>query len=95
LSQDDKTGLGSGKYLVLKKDFYGWAQKRTDSFVLSPCKDDQYGSASRSALLTYAKRIKRTNPTLAADITRWVRRIQYDIQGEHRAQQRTEKARST
>jgi len=80
----NRVGLVS-KYVVMKRGPEGLVQKRSDSFVLSPTKDDQYGSASRTALLTYAKRIKRTNAALAADLVRWVRRIQRDIQTEHRA----------
>jgi hypothetical protein len=40
-------------------------------FVLKPAGDDAYASASRIAMLAYAKHIKDTNPDLCRDLTEW------------------------
>jgi hypothetical protein len=40
-------------------------------FVLKPAGDDAYASASRTAMLAYAKHIKDTNPDLCRDLTEW------------------------
>jgi len=42
--------------------------KRSWCFVLSPDKDDEYGKASRAAMLSYAKAIEPTNKQLANDL---------------------------
>ena len=55
---------------------FGAFQKRTWCFVLSPEKDDAYGTASRRAMLQYAKDIGETNPELACDLREKV----FDIQ---------------
>ena len=47
-------------------------------FVLSPNKQDEYGEASRRAMITYANSIRPTNPQLAQDLTAWVVRIEDD-----------------
>jgi hypothetical protein len=49
--------------------------KRSWCFVLSPEKADEYGAASRAAMVAYANEILRTNPRLANDIRARVRRI--------------------
>lgn len=41
-------------------------------FVLNPTKHDEYGIASRTAILTYAKSIEEINPYLAADLRNWI-----------------------
>ena len=44
-------------------------------FVLNPTKDDDYGVASRNAIRTYAKSIKKTNAQLASELENWVNGI--------------------
>jgi len=44
-------------------------------FVLNPTKDDEYGEASRLAILAYANHIKTTNPDLARDLFIWVNKL--------------------
>jgi len=42
--------------------------KRTWCFVLSPEKDDEYGKASRAAMMAYADSIEGTNQRLSTDL---------------------------
>jgi len=44
-------------------------------FVLTPCKTNNYGKASRKALLVYAKAIKKENPLLSTQLITWVANI--------------------
>ena len=61
----------------------GWI-KRTWSFVLSPAKRDEYGDASRNALVAYATSIVRKNPALAREIRAYLRAIDEEIRYEAR-----------
>lgn len=45
-------------------------------FVLNPSKKDEYGRASRNAMLMYALTIKDTNKELATDLRQWVKSIE-------------------
>ena len=40
-------------------------------FVLNPTKRDEYGKASREAMLEYARQIEEANPELASDLYQW------------------------
>lgn len=40
-------------------------------FVINPAGDDIYASASRSALIDYARVIKKVNPRLARSLEQW------------------------
>lgn len=72
MSEHDDKGLVQ-KYLVFKWEKDGrWAEKTTPCFVLSPAKRDEYGKASRAALVSYASVIRSTNPKLADDLMQWV-----------------------
>jgi hypothetical protein len=62
---------------------YPVTRKRTWSFVLSPEKNDEYGKASRAAVLAYADYIEFRNPTLANDLRDRVSRALKTI-GENR-----------
>jgi hypothetical protein len=42
-------------------------------FVLKPRGGSPYEEASRAAMLTYAKVIKKENPQLAKDLREWVK----------------------
>ena len=53
----------------------GAYMKTTPCFVLSPEKDDDYGAASRSALVAYATLIRKRNPYLAEDLLDWLGKI--------------------
>lgn len=44
-------------------------------FVLNPNKLDEYGRASRIAIMHYAKAILGTNPKLANDLRGWITHI--------------------
>lgn len=70
-SEHDGKGLVQ-KYLVFKKEDGRWMEKESPCFVLSPAKRDQYGKASRVALVAYAETIRGVNPKLAEDLTTWV-----------------------
>lgn len=41
-------------------------------FVLKPHGEDEYAAASRSAMLTYARRIEGTDAILAAELRIWI-----------------------
>lgn len=41
-------------------------------FVLNPSKNNEFGEASREAMITYADSIKETEPELAEDLLNWV-----------------------
>ena len=41
-------------------------------FVLNPNKDDEFGAASRIAILAYATQIRDTNKRLADDLEEWI-----------------------
>lgn len=43
-------------------------------FVLKPEGDDEYALASREAMANYAAVIRDTNPKLAKDLEKWVRK---------------------
>ena len=45
-------------------------------FVLNPTKSGPYGSASRNAILEYARCIKEANPMLGEDLLNWILEIQ-------------------
>ena len=87
---NDKKGLVE-KYLVLKteakgpfdvqvhgldENALGFYKKETPCFVLSPEKEDEYGAASRAALVAYATLIRKKNPYLAEDLLDWLGKIQ-------------------
>lgn len=55
--------------------------KDTRGFVLSPEKDDDYGHASRMALITYAKNIKKGNLSLYNDILDWLGELERVMHG--------------
>jgi len=44
-------------------------------FVLNPNKHDEYGEASRKAIVAYADSIKTTNSLLAHDLQQWIGQI--------------------
>lgn len=48
-------------------------------FVLSPYKDNEYGIASRKAIITYSRIIKEHNPTLSEDLQNWVASIKLGL----------------
>lgn len=48
-------------------------------FVLSPTKKNEFGAASRAALLAYADRIQETNWQLANDLRDWVKKVRQEI----------------
>ena len=48
-------------------------------FVLNPNKDDDYGRASRGAMLSYASAIYLENPTLAHDLVEWVKEVRLKL----------------
>lgn len=41
-------------------------------FVLKPKGDDVYAYASRASMLTYARMIQQSNPSLAKELREWV-----------------------
>lgn len=47
-------------------------------FVLNPNKHDDYGIASRLAMMAYADSIQKHNPTLSTGILMWVESIELD-----------------
>jgi hypothetical protein len=58
-------------------------------FVFNPYKDDEYGQASRDAMVTYALSIERTNKGLAAALRQWVVRVNTELNQKHaQAEQR-------
>lgn len=97
MAMDDTKGLIRNKYLVYKTRgdgqpdvdvlragkpiARGW-HKRTWSFVLSPAKRDEYGAASRAALVAYATTIVKKNPKLATEIREYLRRVDVAIESE-------------
>ena len=48
-------------------------------FVLNPTKDDEFGRASREAILAYAKSIENINRDLAEDLRHWEVACRHDI----------------
>jgi len=48
-------------------------------FVLNPTKDDEYGEASKLAILSYADSIKIINPDLARDLSSWVNKLNASV----------------
>lgn len=50
--------------------------------MLDPTKNDNYGLASREALLAYATHIESRNPKLAEDLRRWVGDIYKELDKE-------------
>ena len=53
-------------------------------FVLNPTKADAYGDASREALVAYRDAVMDLNPTLARDLTRWLRQIEQEAEEQFR-----------
>lgn len=49
---------------------------KTDKFILSPEKTDDYGAASREAIRAYAEKIYFRNPQLGKDLREWMNRIE-------------------
>jgi len=52
-------------------------------FVLNPTKEDDYGIASRKAILAYADAIQQTNSELAFDLRKWEISCRHDITERH------------
>jgi len=75
--EENEIGLYS-KYLIFKQSEGKWTGKETKSFVLSPEKLDEYGAASRIAIISYYDAIKGTNPKLAIDLKKWIDSIEAD-----------------
>lgn len=48
----------------------------TKYFILTPYKENEYGLASRVAMLSYAAFIKKSNPKLCQDLVDWVKEIE-------------------
>lgn len=51
-------------------------------FVLKPRGNSLYSEASRVAMMVYAEVIERENPSLSADLRRWVKREEAFIAAE-------------
>lgn len=48
-------------------------------FVLNPNKKDEYGKASRFAIIIYARSIQYENPELANDLEKWIEDIEDNL----------------
>ena len=61
-------------------------------FVLNPSKQDDYGRASRKAMLAYAEEICKENSELSNDLIEWIKKLEVIDNTSFKEEERLKKA---